>query len=164
MTLRPYVYGRNEEAWMYLTDATWLCLFQNLEPFINHSRQNLALGMKTFASSTDDYHHCKDKRCKKAPACSQLVVDGNFQSCFLSLTEYRPWLTVYLNGLHPIALVTVVPGDSIYEPLIVYAGNTYFSLRETCWHGLGVRWWAVSQKPKLLQILHYTVSFRLGFA
>ena len=81
--------------------------------------------MKTFASSTDDYHGCKDKHCKKAPGCSQLVVDGDFQSCFLSLTEYRPWLIIQLNGRHPIALVTVVPGDSIYKTLIVYAGNTY---------------------------------------
>ena len=68
--------------------------------------------METSASSTDDYGKCKNKHCKESPAHSEFVVDGSFKSCFLSLTEYRPWLIVHLNRHHPIALINVVPGET----------------------------------------------------
>ena len=98
--------------------------FIDLKPFIRHSRQNLALGMETSASSTDNYGKCKHKHCKESPGSSQLAVDGSSESCFLSLTEYRPWLIVHLNRHHPIALINVVPAakDDRFN-MKVFVGN-----------------------------------------
>ena len=93
------------------------------EPFIRHSKQNLALGMKTEASSTDNYNGCKNKHCKEISALGQLAVDGSFDSCFLSLTEFKPWLIVHLREYHPIALVQVALRTPESEQIRVYVGN-----------------------------------------
>ena len=84
--------------------------FLSKEPFIRHSRQNLALEMETQASSTDNYDGCKHSHCLKRLALSRFAVDGNSTTCFLSLKEYHPWFLVKLDRYHPIALIHVVLG------------------------------------------------------
>ena len=84
--------------------------FSSKEPFIRHSRQNLALEMETQASSTDNYDGCKHNHCPKRLALSRFAVDGNSTTCFLSLKEHHPWFLVKLDRYHPIALIHVVLG------------------------------------------------------
>ena len=102
-----------------------LIFFLDLKPFIRHSKQNLALGMETEASSTDNFNGCRHKHCLEKPAMSQFAVDGSVDSCFLSLTEQRPWFIVSLNRHHPIALIHVVlkKADKTEETMSVYIGK-----------------------------------------
>ena len=81
--------------------------------------------METEASSADNYNGCKHKHCKERPGFGRLAVDGSFYSCFLSLTERSPWITVHLNGYHPIALIHVALGEADRRrQKKVYVGNT----------------------------------------
>ena len=81
--------------------------------------------MKTEASSTDNYDGCKHKLCKVAPGLGLLAVNGAFESCFLSLAQYRPWFVVHLNRYHPIVLIHVVTGKAVRteEKFTVFVGN-----------------------------------------
>ena len=105
-----------------------LMFFLDLKPFIRHSKQNLALGMETEVSSTDNFDGCRHKQCLEKPAMSRFAVDGNFDSCFLSFTEQRPWFTLRLNRHHPIALIHVVreKPDEAEETMSVYIGKNLF--------------------------------------
>ena len=79
----------------------------SLEPLIRHSKQNVAASMSTTASSTDNYAGYKTEDCKEVPAFGRFVVDGDINTCFRSLTEYKPWLMVQINDYHPIFLVRI---------------------------------------------------------
>ena len=85
--------------------------------------------MKTEASSTDNYNGCKNKHCKQIQALGQLAVDGSFDSRFLSLTEFKPWLIVHLKEYHPIALVQVALGTPESEHIRVYVGNVVHRIK-----------------------------------
>lgn len=95
-----------------------------LAPLIRHSKQNVALNMHTTASSTDNYGGCKTRNCKEIAAFGRFVVDGNMNTCFRSLTEYRPWLMVELNDYHPISLVRIATSMQFFlERVKVSVGN-----------------------------------------
>ena len=87
--------------------------FLELKPFIRHSKQNLAMGMETEASSIE------------TTALSRFAVDGSSDSCFLLLTEQRPWFIVHLDRHHPIALIHVVLKEAhkTEETMTVYVGK-----------------------------------------
>lgn len=85
----------------------------SLAALIRHSKQNVAANVHTTASSTDNYGGCKIKDCKEIAAFGRFVVDGNINTCFRSLTEYRPWLMVELNDYHPISLVRIATSKKI---------------------------------------------------
>ena len=93
-------------------------------PLIRHSEQNVAANMYTTASSTDNYAGCKTKDCKEVKAFGRYVVDGDINTCFRSLTEYKPWLTVHLNDYHPIFLVRILTSKEIsLERVKISVGN-----------------------------------------
>ncbi|KAL9970901.1 hypothetical protein ACROYT_G023357 [Oculina patagonica] len=94
---------------------------QGLE--IRHSKQNVALGMKTTVSSTDNYAGCKKKDCKEIPAFGRFVVDGRIKTCFRSLTEHNPWLMVHLNDYYPISLVRITTSARSLHNVKVYVAS-----------------------------------------
>lgn len=69
--------------------------------------------MDTTASSTDNYAGCKKEDCEEVKAFGRYVVDGNNNTCFRSLADYKPWLMVELNDYHPISLVRIMTSKTI---------------------------------------------------
>jgi len=100
-----------------------------LAPLIRHSKQNVALNMHTTASSTDNYRGCKTRNCKEIAAFGRFVVDGNINTCFRSLTEYRPWLIVELNDYHPISLVRIASSMKISLKRVKVSVGNYTELQ-----------------------------------
>ena len=98
-------------------------LFYFLATYIWHSKQNVALNMKTTVSSTDNYAGCKKKDCKQVPAFGRFVVDGSITTCFRSLTEDSPWLMVHLDDYYPVFLVRIVTSRLNLHRVKVYVGN-----------------------------------------
>ena len=77
--------------------------------------------MDTTASSAAG---CKTKDCKDVKVFGRYVVDGNINTCFESLTEYKPWLTVKLKDYHPISLVRILTSKNItLERVKIFVGN-----------------------------------------
>ena len=74
----------------------------HLEPKLKYSRQNQALNSKTSSSPVDNYAGCNHKSCKEVLALAKLAVDGDYANCFRSVSTYKPWLMVHLDGTHPI--------------------------------------------------------------
>ncbi|XP_078374588.1 uncharacterized protein LOC144658123 [Oculina patagonica] len=96
---------------------------QGLESEIRHSKQNVALGMKTTVSSTDNYAGCKKYVCKEVPAFGRFVVDGRIKTCFRSLTDNNPWLMVHLNDYYPIFLVRITTSARSLRKVKVSVGD-----------------------------------------
>ena len=70
--------------------------------------------METDTSSIDE----------KTPASSKRVVDGSFDTCFVSLNHSNPWFVVHLKRYHPIALVQVSRGKTnLTEGIKISVGN-----------------------------------------
>jgi len=95
----------------------------SLAPLIGHSKQNVAANMFTTVSSTDNYAGCKTKDCKRVAAFGRFVVDGNINTCFRSLIEYKPWLTVELDDYHPISLVRIMTSKISLKRVKMFVGN-----------------------------------------
>jgi len=79
--------------------------------------------MYVTASSTDNFAGCKREECKEVAAFGRFVVDGDINTCFLSLTEYKPWLLVKLDDYHPISLVRIMTSKISLERVRMSVGN-----------------------------------------
>ena len=76
------------------------------------------------------------------------MVDGDINTCFRSLTEYKPWLMVKLNDYHPIFLVRIMTSKKIsLEQVKISIGN-YSKLQ---------------LKPKRLENIGYIPFSIIGF-
>ena len=95
----------------------------SLAPLIRHSKQNVAAKMSTTASSTDNYAGCKTEDCKEVIAFGRFVVDGDSNTCFRSLTEYKPWLMIKLDDYHPISLVRIKTSKISLKRVKMSVGN-----------------------------------------
>ncbi|XP_068753895.1 uncharacterized protein [Montipora capricornis] len=100
------------------------CDEEKIEHSISHSNQDLALGMNTDASTTNNYYGCSHKQCKEQPSWSWLAVDGSSDTCFLSMVEHNPWFVVNFTHYHPIGLIHVFRKASQgKENMKVYIAN-----------------------------------------
>jgi len=79
--------------------------------------------MYVAASSTDNYDRCKRNDCEEVAAFGRFVVDGDINTCFLSLKEYKPWLMVKLDDYHPISLVRVTTSKISLKRVKMFVGN-----------------------------------------
>ena len=104
-----------------LKTVNLFCL--SLAPLIRHSKQNVAANMYITASSTDNYAGCKTENCKEVVAFARFMVDGNINTCFRSLTEYKPWLMVKLDDYHPISLVRIMTSKISLKRVKMFVGN-----------------------------------------
>ena len=99
----------------------------SLAPLIRHSKQNVAAGMSTTASSNDNYAAagCNRVDCEEVTTSGRFVVDGDINTCFRSQTEDKPWLMIELNDYHPISLVRIMTSKETSLKLVEMSVGNY---------------------------------------
>ena len=91
---------------------------------VQYSGQNLALGKKTTASSIDNYAGCRDKYCSASSASGKHAVDGkNDGNCFRSLSEYKPWLMIHLDGLRAVTQLKITSSTDDMKNVKISVGK-----------------------------------------